>query len=126
MIQTRSGGLFDRLLTKLQIKHERTIKAQNWGQLAMLLTAELRLQNITTSEVDEARASFLLELMQRSGEAEPAAVLAYLIAGDDSTSTDVIAYWGALYQCGKVQSAEAAELAESLGLFEEVQHDGGH
>ena len=52
------------------------IEAQNWAELAMLLTAQLRLLHISTNQTDDRRVMFLLELKQLSGEADPALVLA--------------------------------------------------
>lgn len=51
----------------------KTHEAKNWGELAMILTARLRLQYICTGAADKRRAAFLMEIMQRSGEADPAA-----------------------------------------------------
>lgn len=57
----------------------KTHEAKNWGELAMILTARLRLQYICTGAADKRRAAFLMEIMQRSGEADPAAALSYMV-----------------------------------------------
>lgn len=49
----------------------KTHEAKNWGELAMILTARLRLQYICSGAADKRRAAFLMEIMQRSGEADP-------------------------------------------------------
>ena len=53
----------------------KTHEAKNRGELAMILTARLRLQYICSGAADKRRAAFLMEIMQRSGEADPAAAL---------------------------------------------------
>lgn len=41
----------------------KTHEAKNWGELAMILTARLRLQYICTGAADKRRAAFLMEIM---------------------------------------------------------------
>ena len=53
----------------------KTHETKNWSELAMILTARLRLQYICTGAADKRCAAFLMEIMQRSGEADPAAAL---------------------------------------------------
>ena len=60
----------------------KTHEAKNWGELAMILTARLRLQYICTGAADKRRAAFLMEIMQRSGEADPAAALSYMVMAE--------------------------------------------
>lgn len=75
-------------------------EAKNWGELAMILTARLRLQYICTGAADKRRAAFLMEIMQRSGEADPAAALSYMVMADSAAGDDVLRYWTALYERG--------------------------
>lgn len=97
----------------------KTHEAKNWGELAMILTARLRLQYICTGQADARIAALLLELMQRSGEVEPMLVLAYLVSADSATGDDVLRYWTALHRRWNICESEVAELAEGFGLFEE-------
>lgn len=98
----------------------KTHEAKNWGELAMILTARLWLQYICTGAVDKRRAAFLMEIMQRSGEADPAAALSYMVMADSTAGDDVLRYWTALHMRGKkICESEVAELAEDFGLFEE-------
>ena len=76
----------------------KTHEAKNWGELAMILTARLRLQYICTGAADKRRAAFLMEIMQRSGEADPAAALSYMVMADSAAGDDVLRYWTALYE----------------------------
>lgn len=71
----------------------KTHEAKNWGELAMILTARLRLQYICTGAADKRRAAFLMEIMQRSGEADPAAALSYMVMADSAAGDDVLRYW---------------------------------
>ena len=57
----------------------KTHETKNWSELAMILTARLRLQYICTGAADKRCAAFLMEIMQRSGEADPAAALSYMV-----------------------------------------------
>lgn len=75
-------------------------EAKNWGELAMILTARLRLQYICTGAADKRRAAFLMEIMQRSGEADPAAALSYMVMAVSATGDDVLRYWTALCERG--------------------------
>ena len=97
----------------------KTHEAKNWGELAMILTARLRLQYICTGAADKRRAAFLMEIMQRSGEADPAAALSYMVMADSAAGDDVLRYWTALHRRWNICESEVAELAEGFGLFEE-------
>ena len=44
----------------------KTHETKNWSELAMILTARLRLQYICTGAADKRCAAFLMEIMQRS------------------------------------------------------------
>lgn len=97
----------------------KTHEAKNWAELAMLLTAQLRLLHISTNQTDDRRVMFLLELMQLSGEADPALVLAYLVGADSATGDEVMRYWTALQERGAIPEPTAVELAEGYGLLVE-------
>lgn len=97
----------------------KTHEAKNWSELAMILTARLRLQYICTGVTDKRRAAFLMELMQLSGEADPALVLAYLVGADSATGDEVMRYWTALQERGAIPEPTAVELAEGYGLLVE-------
>lgn len=97
----------------------KTHEAKNWGELAMILTARLRLQYICTGAADKRRAAFLMEIMQRSGEADPAAALSYMVMADSATGDEVMRYWTALQERGAIPEPTAVELAEGYGLLVE-------
>lgn len=99
----------------------KTHEAKNWGELAMILTARLRLQYICTGQADARIAALLLELMQRSGEVEPMLVLAYLVSADSATGDDVLRYWTALYERGRITEDGALEAACRHGIFTESE-----
>lgn len=97
----------------------KTHETKNWSELAMILTARLRLQYICTGAADKRCAAFLMEIMQRSGEADPALVLAYLVGADSATGDEVMRYWTALQERGAIPEPTAVELAEGYGLLVE-------
>jgi len=68
----------------------KTHETKNWSELAMILTARLRLQYICTGAADKRCAAFLMEIMQRSGEADPAAALSYMVMADNAAGDDVL------------------------------------
>ena len=68
----------------------KTHETKNWSELAMILTARLRLQYICTGAADKRCAAFLMEIMQRSGEADPAAALSYMVMADSAAGDDVL------------------------------------
>lgn len=70
----------------------KTHETKNWSELAMILTARLRLQYICTGAADKRCAAFLMEIMQRSGEADPAAALSYMVMADNAAGDDVLQY----------------------------------
>lgn len=70
----------------------KTHEAKNWGELAMILTARLRLQYICTGAADKRRAAFLMEIMQRSGEADPARRSSPLYLTTSSTSGTCVSF----------------------------------
>ena len=80
----------------------KTHETKNWSELAMILTARLRLQYICTGAADKRCAAFLMEIMQRSGEADPAAALSYMVMADSAAGDDVLRYWTALYERGRI------------------------
>lgn len=96
-------------------------EAKNWGELAMILTARLRLQYICTGAADKRRAAFLMEIMQRSGEADPAAALSYMVMAVSATGDDVLRYWTALYERGRITEDGALEAACRHGIFTESE-----
>lgn len=97
------------------------IEAKNWAELAMLLTAQLRLLHISTNQTDDRRVMFLLELMQLSGEADPAAALSYMVMADNAAGDDVLQYWTALYERGRITEDGALEAACRHGIFTESE-----
>lgn len=91
----------------------KTHETKNWSELAMILTARLRLQYICTGAADKRCAAFLMEIMQRSGEADPAAALSYMVMADNAAGDDVLQYWTALKVAGFTVS-EGAICSEEL------------
>ena len=89
----------------------KTHEAKNWGELAMILTARLRLQYICTGAADK----------QRSGEADPAAALSYMVMADSAAGDDVLRYWTALYERGRITEDGALEAACRHGIFTESE-----
>ena len=72
----------------------KTHEAKNWGELAMILTARLRLQYICTGAADKRRAAFLM---------------------------DGLRYWTALYERGRRTEDGALEAACRHGIFTESE-----
>ena len=95
----------------------KTHETKNWSELAMILTARLRLQYICTGAADKRCAAFLMEIMQRSGEADPAAALSYMVMADSAAGDDVLRYWTALYERGRITEDGALEAACRHGIF---------
>ena len=89
----------------------KTHEAKNWSELAMILTARLRLQYICTGVTDKRRAAFLMEIMQRSGETDPAAALTYMVMAG------ILQYWTALYMRGRITEDGALEAACRHGIL---------
>lgn len=95
----------------------KTHEAKNWSELAMILTARLRLQYICTGVTDKRRAAFLMEIMQRSGETDPAAALTYMVMAGSAAGDDVLQYWTALYKMGRITEDGALEAACRHGIL---------
>ena len=81
----------------------KTHETKNWSELAMILTARLRLQYICT------------------GEADPAAALSYMVMADSAAGDDVLQYWTALYERGRITEDGALEAACRHGIFTESE-----
>lgn len=77
----------------------KTHEAKNWGELAMILTARLRLQYICTG----------------------AAALSYMVMADSAAGDDVLRYWTALYERGRITEDGALEAACRHGIFTESE-----
>lgn len=101
----------------------KTHETKNWSELAMILTARLRLQYICTGAADKRCAAFLMEIMQRSGEADPAAALSYMVMADSAAGDDVLQYWTALYERGRIFVFDDELDVEDVCEFWSLLHD---
>lgn len=99
----------------------KTHETKNWSELAMILTARLRLQYICTGAADKRCAAFLMEIMQRSGEADPAAALSYMVMADSAAGDDVLRYWTALYERGRITEDAPSKLLAGMGFLPKVR-----
>lgn len=89
----------------------------------MILTARLRLQHICTGVADKQRASFLMEIMQRSGETDPSAALSYMVMADSAAGDEVLRYWTALCERGHITENDVLEAACRHGILTESGWD---